>query len=220
MKTIQIIEDDKSLREELSILLKHAGYDVVMVEHFSDVYRQMTETTCDLILLDISLPEENGELLLQKYRRKHDTPVIMLTSRSSEMDEVISLSYGANDYITKPYHPTILLLRIAEILKRKDSPSKINMYQDIQVNLLKGTLSRDRQEEILTKNEMIIFQMLLEHQGEIVQREVLMTALWNNDEFLNDNALSVNVSRLRAKLGSFGLSDAIETRKKLGYLLK
>ena len=136
------------------------------------------------------------------------------------MDEVISLSYGANDYITKPYHPTILLLRIAEILKRKDSSSKIDMYQDIQVNLLKGTLSRDQQEEILTKNEMIIFQMLLEHQGEIVQREVLMTALWNNDEFLNDNALSVNVSRLRAKLGSFGLSDAIETRKKLGYLLK
>lgn len=174
----------------------------------------------DLILLDINLPGENGEVLLQKYRREKDTPVIMLTSRTEDLDEVLSMSYGADDYITKPYNPTILLLRISAVLKRSAKNTQASTYKDIQVSFVSGSIVRNGVEQVLTKNEMIIFQILLDHQGEIVSRDDLMTALWDNDEFLNDNALSVNISRLRGKLSELGIQDAIETRKKQGYLLK
>lgn len=220
MQSILIIEDDKSLREELSILLKDAGYHVERIEDFSDTLSIMIGSNADLILLDISLPEENGESLLKSYRKTKDTPVIMLTSRTTEVDEVLSFSFGANDYITKPYNPTILLLRISTVLRNIESSPKTIHYRDALISVAKGSITKGDKEQVLTKNEMIIFQLLLEHQGEIVTRGALMTALWNNDEYLNDNALSVNVSRLRTKLDDFGYKDVIETRKKLGYILK
>ena len=220
MNKILIVEDDKTLCDELTILLKNAGYDVVSIDDFTDVYTQMTESMADLILLDISLPGENGEVLLQKYRREKETPVIMLTSRTGDMDEVLSMSYGADDYITKPYNPTILLLRISAVLKRSAKTSQTQTYKDIQVSAVKGSLIRGNCEQVLTKNEMIIFQLLLERQGQIVSRDELMTALWDNDEYINDNALSVNISRLRTKLSELGHEDAIETRKKQGYILQ
>ena len=136
------------------------------------------------------------------------------------MDEVVSMSYGADDYITKPYNPTILLLRIAAVLKRSSKNTQTQTYRGVLVSSIKGSLVKDEQEQILTKNEMIIFQYLLDHQDEIVSRDELMTVLWDNDEYINDNALSVNISRLRAKLSDLGLPDAIETRKKQGYILK
>lgn len=220
MQSILIIEDDKSLREELTKLLEDAGYTVECVQDFSNTLNYMMESKADLILLDITLPKDNGEALLHSYRKVKDTPVIMLTSRLNEMDEVLSLSFGANDYITKPYNPTILLLRISAVLRNKDTTSKTAVYKDGEVSFVKGIITRGEQEQNLTKNEMIIFQLLLEHQGEIVTRDALMTALWDNDEYINDNALSVNVSRLRVKLADLGYINAIETRKKLGYILK
>ena len=144
----------------------------------------------------------------------------MLTSRTTEIDEVLSMSYGADDYITKPYNPTILLLRISAVLKRSAKVGAVQKYHDVEVSTVKGSLIRNGSEQILTKNEMIIFQLLLDRQGEIVTRDALMTALWDNDEFVNDNALSVNISRLRGKLAELGLLDAIEARKKQGYVLK
>ncbi|SDA20607.1 DNA-binding response regulator, OmpR family, contains REC and winged-helix (wHTH) domain [Ruminococcus sp. YE71] len=220
MKKIMIIEDESALRDELSIMLRNAGYDTVVVTDFENVSGQMTAANADLILLDINLPNVNGETLLQEFRKGSDTPVIMLTSRTTELDEVLSMSYGADDYITKPYNPTILLLRISAVLKRTAKVSQVQNYHDIEVSTVKGSLSRGGKEQILTKNEMIIFQLLLDRQGEIVTRDDLMTALWDNDEFVNDNALSVNISRLRGKLADMGLPDAIETRKKQGYVLK
>ncbi|MBE5889635.1 MAG: response regulator transcription factor [Lachnospiraceae bacterium] len=220
MNRILIVEDDMTLGEELSILLQNAGYLVERVMDFGDVLSQMISADADLILLDISLPGENGEVLLQKYRKEKDIPIIMLTSRTGDMDEVLSMSYGADDYITKPYNPTILLLRISAVLKRSARKEQTQIYRDIQVSAVKGSLVKEDLEVVLTKNEMIIFQVLLEHQGEIVSRDDLMTTLWDNDEFLNDNALSVNISRLRSKLSDLGIPDAIETRKKQGYLLK
>jgi DNA-binding response OmpR family regulator len=172
-----------------------------------------------LILLDINLPLVNGEVLLQDFRKNMDTPVIMLTSRTSEIDEVLSISFGADDYITKPYNPTILLLRISAILKRCAKSVSNLSYRDICVSPVKGSLIRGNTEQILTKNEMIIFQHLLDKQGKIVTRDELMTVLWDNDEFVNDNTLSVNISRLRTKLAELGLSEVIETRKKQGYIL-
>lgn len=220
MNSILIIEDDPFLCEELSVLLEKSGHSVQSVKDFTNVYAQMISAEADLILLDINLPGENGEILLQKFRKHNDTPVIMLTSRPDDMDEVVSMSYGADDYITKPYNPTILLLHIAAVLKRTAKTGQPQMYKGIRVSSIKGSLVKEGQEQVLTKNEMLIFQLLLEHQGEIVSRDALMTALWDNDEYLNDNALSVNVSRLRAKLLKLGLEDVIETRKKQGYILK
>ncbi len=220
MNKILIVEDDRTMRGELSNLLEKSGYAVEGICDFADAYAQMETSDADLILLDISLPVENGEALLQKYRKVKDTPVIMLTSRTEDMDQVLSMSYGADDYITKPYNPTILLLRISAVLKRTAKNVQTEMYKDIKVSFLKGSLARDGREQVLTKNEMIIFQVLFDRQGEIVSRDDLMTALWDNEEYINDNALSVNISRLRNKLAELGAEDAIETRKKQGYVLK
>ena len=220
MKRIMIIEDEPALRDELSVLLQNAGYEPIAVTDYDNVSEQMKLADADLILLDINLPNVNGETLLQDFRKEHDTPVIMLTSRTTEIDEVLSMSYGADDYITKPYNPTILLLRISAVLKRSAKVGAVQKYHDVEVSTVKGSLIRNGSEQILTKNEMIIFQLLLDRQGEIVTRDALMTALWDNDEFVNDNALSVNISRLRGKLAELGLLDAIETRKKQGYVLK
>lgn len=220
MKRMMIIEDEPALRDELSVLLQNAGYEPIAVTDYDNVSEQMKVADADLILLDINLPNVNGETLLQDFRKEHDTPVIMLTSRTTEIDEVLSMSYGADDYITKPYNPTILLLRISAVLKRSAKVGAVQKYHDVEVSTVKGSLIRNGSEQILTKNEMIIFQLLLDRQGEIVTRDALMTALWDNDEFVNDNALSVNISRLRGKLAELGLLDAIETRKKQGYVLK
>lgn len=220
MKKIMIIEDETTLREELSVLLYNAGYEAIALTDYHDVSEQMKAIECDLILLDINLPNVNGETLLQEFRKVSDRPVIMLTSRTSELDEVLSMSYGADDYITKPYNPTILLLRISAVLKRSGKIGSVQKYHDAEVSAVKGSLSRNGSEQILTKNEIIIFQLLLDRIGEIVTRDELMTALWDNDEFVNDNTLSVNISRLRGKLADLGFPDAIETRKKQGYMLK
>lgn len=220
MNKIYIVEDDRSIRAELTELLKNAGYETESLTDFEHSKEEILSAKADLILLDINIPNLNGELLLKELRKETDTPVIMVTSRISEADEVLSMSYGADDYITKPYNPTILLLRISAILKRTAKANVDQTYRDLQVNAAKGSLSSKDKEIILTKNEMIIFQLLLDRKGEIVTRDELMTALWDNEEFVNDNALTVNISRLRAKLSALGYEDAVETRKKQGYILK
>ncbi|MDE6502160.1 MAG: response regulator transcription factor [Ruminococcus sp.] len=219
MNKIYIVEDDRSIRKELAELLNNSGYETECLVDFSDAENSIINSKPDLILLDINIPFVNGEMLLRNIRQKTDTPVIMVTSRTSETDEVLSMSYGADDYITKPYNPTILLLRISAVLKRVSKDNIKTKYRNLQINLAKGSLSDGRDEIILTKNEMIIFQLLLDRQGQIVSRNDLMTTLWDNEEYINDNALTVNISRLRNKLADFGYENAIETRKKQGYIL-
>ena len=220
MSKIFIVEDDRSIREELAELLRNSGYEAEYLTEFSDSKTRILSAKPDLILMDINIPELNGEQLLKEIRNETDTPVIMVTSRTSETDEVLSMSYGADDYITKPYNPTILLLRISAVLKRSAGTSAVQSYNGLQVNDAKGCLTDGSRELILTKNEMIIFRFMLDRQGSIVTRDELMTALWDNDEFVNDNALTVNISRLRSKLADLGCEDAIETRKKQGYILR
>ena len=220
MKKILIIEDDKTISNELSNLLASSGYSPIILVNFSDPLPEILELSPDLVLLDINIPYTNGEILLQNLRKASNIPVIMLTSRNSEIDEVLSMSYGADDYITKPYNPTILLLRINAIFKRLETNSDTISYKNLTINMQKGLIKDDKNQElILTKNEMIIFNYLLTHQNKIVTRDELMTDLWNNDEYINDNALTVNISRLRSKLKSIGHEDAIETRKGIGYIL-
>jgi len=219
MKKILIIEDDKSISLELKELLLNAGYEADILEDFKNAIEYIINNMPDLILLDINIPYLNGEILLQNIRKKSNVPVIMVTSRSSEIDEVVSITYGADDYITKPYNPTILLLRINAIFKRVSTDKNIFKYKELEINLQKGIIKKGSMEIILTKNEMIIFSFLLSKRGNIVTRDDLMTDLWNNEEYVNDNALTVNISRLRGKLSELGYYDAIETRKGYGYIL-
>ena len=219
MYKIMIIEDDTLISNELKSLLDNSGYKSYILDDYANALEEILHLKPDLILLDINIPYTNGEVLLQNLRKKSNIPVIMVTSKNNLTDEALSISYGADDYITKPYNPNILLLRIGAVLKRSNNNSNILIYKDLTVNLQKGLLKKATKEIILTKNEMIIFSYLLSHQNKIVTRDELMTDLWNNEEFINDNALTVNISRLRAKLKEIGYEDAIETRKGQGYIL-
>ncbi len=219
MKTIMIVEDEKTIRDELKELLETSGYKVIVLSQFDNLLEDVLNSKFDLLLLDINLPNINGEFLLREFRKVSNLPVIMVTSRVKETDEVLSMSYGADDYITKPYNPTILLLRIANIFKRMENNRNSSYYDGIKVYQNKGILEKKDQVLDLTKNEMIIFSLLLRNRGNIVTRDALMTELWNNEEYVNENALTVNISRLRAKLEEFGIHNAIETRKGQGYKL-
>ncbi len=218
-----IIEDDEIIANELSKLLENNNYEVIILKNFKDALREIFEVAPDLILLDINIPFINGEALLQDLRKESNIPVIMVTSINSETDEALSISYGADDYITKPYNPNILLLRIGAVLRRTKTNYNTNgnelTYKELKFDYQKGIIKRDDIEIELTKNEMIIFSYLLNHQNKIVTREELMTTLWDNSEYVNENALTVNISRLRNKLKEIGYEDAIDTRKGLGYIL-
>ena len=219
MKKIMIVEDDEVINDELSELLKNSSYLVESVKKFEKAKEEIFKYNPDLILLDINIPYLNGELLLKEIRKESSVPVIMVTSKSGEIDEALSITYGADDYITKPYNPTILLLRIQNIFKRINQNNNALKYKDIIVDLNKSELKKDDKVLVLTKNEMIIFSYLLNNKEKIVSRDELMTYLWNNEEYINDNALTVNISRLRSKLSSFGYENIIETRKGQGYIL-
>ncbi len=219
MKKIMIVEDEDAICNELSELLENNNYKAIILKDFKNALNEILSSSPNLILLDINIPYINGEILLQDLRKSSNIPVIMVTSNNSETDEALSISYGADDYITKPYNPNILLLRIGAVLKRVNNESNILTYKDLSIIIGKGIIKRDDMEIILTKNEMIIFSYLLNHQNKIVTRDELMTDLWNNEEFINDNALTVNISRLRAKLKNIGYEDAIDTRKVMGYIL-
>lgn len=219
MKKIFIVEDDKSICMELVEILENEGYAASYLTDFEHSKEKILAARADLILMDINIPGINGRNLLKEIRKESDIPVIMVTSRTSEMDEVLSMSYGADDFITKPYNPTILLLRIAAVLKRMEGSQNAASYRGAEVNFSKETIRLGEKEQVLTKNEMIIFQRLLSSKDKIVSRDEIMTDLWDNEEYVNDNALTVNISRLRTKLAELGLPDAIETRKKQGYRL-
>lgn len=219
MKKIMIVEDDEVIKDELSELLKNSSYLVESVKNFEKAKEEIFKYNPDLILLDINIPYLNGELLLKEIRKESSVPVIMVTSKSGEIDEALSITYGADDYITKPYNPTILLLRIQNIFKRMNQNNNALKYKDITVDLNKSELKKDDKVLVLTKNEMIIFSYLLNNKEKIVSRDELMIYLWNNEEYINDNALTVNISRLRSKLSNFGYENIIETRKGQGYIL-
>ena len=217
MKKIMIVEDDKVIAEELYNLLTNSNYEACILNDFTNAKSEILEAEVDLILLDINIPVLNGEILLKEIRKESNVPIIMVTSKSEETDEVLSYSYGADDYIIKPYNPTILLLKIAAIFKRCELNSNIISYKDLSFDIGKGIVKNKNAEVILTKNEIIIFSLLLNHQDRIVSKDEIMTDLWNNDEYINENALTVNISRLRAKLLELGYDNIIETRKGIGY---
>ncbi len=218
MPKIAIVEDDELTRRELATLLETSEYEPILITEFDRVEKSILDAKPDLVLLDINIPYMNGKAVLADLRKTSNVPVIMVTSKNSDVEEALSISYGADDYITKPYNPNILLLRIGAVLKRMDSTQE-SFYGDIRIDLNRGILKNTKNEIVLTKNEMIIFGCLLSHRGHIVTRDELMTALWDNSEYINDNALTVNISRLRTKLATLGAADAIDTKKGIGYIL-
>ncbi|MGX4599445.1 response regulator transcription factor [Faecalimicrobium sp. JNUCC 81] len=216
---ILIIEDDIELREELKILLEDNGYSAIILHSFENVKKDILNINPDLVLLDIKIPHINGQQILKAVRKESDIPIIMLTSKNTEVDEVLSMSYGADDYITKPYSPILLLLRIETLLKRINKNNKNLTYRHVKINLLKSTIESKEQELLLSKNEITIFYFLLMNKGEIVTRDEMMNYLWGNDRFIDDNTLTVNINRLRKKLEEIELSGVIETRREQGYIL-
>ena len=150
-----------------------------------------------------------------------DVPIIIVTSRDSEMDEVMSINLGADDFITKPYNTQILLARISAILRRSSSVSTSNLieYKSVTLNLSKSTVEYEDKEEELSKNEMKILYCLMENKGKIVARDELMDALWQSNEFIDDNTLTVNINRLRRKLDSIGVKEFLHTKRGQGYVV-
>lgn len=221
MKKILILEDEEAIRDELVILLSSSGYSAEGLTSFENSVEDILKAAPDMVLLDINLPHKNGKDILKELRTKSDVPVIMVTSSDAERDELVSIGYGADDYITKPYNPTLLLLRMGNIFKRLGgSSSDTAEYGDVSIDFRRSMIiAKDGSETVLSKNEMLILPFLYNNKGQIVSRDDLMTDLWNNSEYLNDNALTVNISRLRSKLADAGMENAIETRKGQGYIL-
>lgn len=203
MEKILVVEDDADIREELMTLLKSNGYLVV------------SEPPCDLALLDINLPGENGFELCRKLRQHSDTPVIFLTARVSDEDEILGFGVGADDYIRKPYHSSVLLARIARLLKRKGNTAMT--VRELTLNLSDMTVRYHEKTEELTKNETRILVCLMKK--ELCTREELIEDLWSNSLYIDENTLYVNINRLREKLKRMGADGFIRTVRGVGYRL-
>lgn len=217
--TILIVEDEEKLREELKIFLESNGYQVETVKEFQNLDTNIFKINCDLILLDINLPFINGEYLLKEIRKKSNLPIIMITSKNTELDELLSISLGADDFITKPFNPQILLARINRLLTRKNNQSETIKYKNALIDVSKSLIETEDSKENLTRNELKILTYLLENKGTIVSRDDLINYLWDSDEYIDDNTLTVNINRLRTKLASLGLKDVIITKRSQGYII-
>lgn len=203
MEKILVIEDDESIRRELVSLLQANGYEAV------------AEAPCDLALLDINLPDENGFELCRRLRQHSDVPVIFLTARDSAEDEILGFGMGADDYIRKPYHSSVLLARIARLLKHRNS--SVLTAGDLTLDLAQMTVSREGKAQELTKNEARILACLMKKK--LCTREEIVEDLWENSLYIDENTLYVNISRLREKLSSLGAGEYIRTVRGVGYRL-
>ncbi|MCC5426748.1 response regulator transcription factor [Clostridium botulinum] len=222
MKKILIIEDDEVIREELQNFLRKYGYEVNAPVEFNNIIQYVENENANLILLDINLPEFDGYYICREMRKTSDVPIIIVTSRDSEVDELISMNLGADDFVTKPYNTEILLARITNILKRTYGNLKTNNtlnYKDFNLNLSNATVIYKDKSLELTKNEVKILCYLINNRGNIVKRDSLMEYLWKSDYFVDDSTLTVNINRLRKKLQEIGIENPIETRRGLGYIM-
>ncbi len=223
MSKILIIEDDEKLRKELKIFLEKNGYEVVILENFENTIEDALNEKPDLILLDINLPYFDGEYICKEIRKTSDVPIIIVTSRDSEIDELISLNNGADQYVTKPYNIQILLAKISGLLKRSKNvdinQSKLDCGKFI-LNISKSLIEKEDIKIELTKNELKILHFLILNKGKIVSRDEIINYLWDSESFIDDNTLTINMTRLRTKLEEIGLKDIIQTKRGQGYILE
>ena len=223
MAKILIVEDDKKLREELKIFIEKHGYEVIVLEKFDNTIEDILASKSNLVLLDINLPYMDGEYICKEIRLRPLFPIIIVTSRDNELDELLSINNGADQYITKPYNIQILLAKIERLLQRSNT-SQVNQDKidcgEFVLNISKSIIEKDDSSIELTKNELKILHYLVLNKGKIVSRNEIMDYLWDSESFVDDNTLTVNIKRLRTKLEEVGLKDLIETKRGLGYILK
>ena len=222
MPKILIIEDDEILREELKIFLNKNGYKATTLTTFDNTIQDILQTNPDLILLDINLPNTDGEYICKEIRKQSNMPIIIVTSRDNELDELLSINNGADHYITKPFNIQILLAKIGSLLRRtnmQEVNDKIDA-KDFILNTSNNTIEKDGKIIELTKNEYKILKYLVQNRGKIVSREDIMECLWESESFIDDNTLTVNITRLRNKLEELKLKELFETKRGQGYILK
>jgi DNA-binding response OmpR family regulator len=222
MKKIILIEDDEIIREELQNFFIKYGYEVKAPTDFNHIIEYIESENADLILLDINLPVFDGYYICREIRKTSDVPIFMVTSRDSDVDELISMNLGADDFITKPYNTEILLARVTNILRRTSGDFKMNhilIYRDFNLNLSNATVTYQDKSVELTKNEVKILSCLINNRGNIVKRDSLIETLWKSDYFVDDSTLTVNINRLRKRLEEIGIENPIATRRSLGYIM-
>ena len=218
---IYIVEDELTIRSELAKLLESYGYSCSYSDDFPNIVEHILKEAADLILLDINLPFYDGYHVCREIRKQSDTPIIIVTSRNNDMDELMSMNLGADDFITKPYNTQILLARIAAVLKRIDGKNAADTvsHNGLTLFLNKSVVRFQSMDAELTKNEFRILTHLIQNAGKIVSREDLIEELWQSDEFIDDNTLTVNINRLRHKLEEIGAEQYINTKRGQGYMI-
>lgn len=216
---IYIVEDEEAIRMELITLLEKYGYSCESCSVFKNITGQILAVEPELILLDINLPFQDGFTVCREVRKSSDVPIIVLTSRNTDFDELMSLNIGADDFIAKPYNAQVLIARIQKVIKRtyEVQNNSILIHKGLTINLLKATMCCGESEVELTKNELGILRLLVMNKGNVIPREEIINELWQSEEFIDENTLNVNMVRLRKKLTEIGLPRYLETKRGLGY---
>ncbi|MBU8851372.1 DNA-binding response regulator [Priestia megaterium] len=220
---ILIVEDDSKIYELVKEKFEQWSFEVAGVEDFQKVMEVFIAESPELVILDVNLPVYDGFYWCQQIRTVSKTPIVFLSSREHPMDIVMAMNVGADDYIQKPFNLDVLVAKVQALLRRTysygDTISDVIEWNGAVLDLKKGSLHYNDQEVHLTKNEFFILRLLLEERGKIVSREELMRRLWEDEKFVSDNTLSVNITRIRTKLEEIGLNDQIVTKKGQGYLV-
>lgn len=222
MFTIMIIDDNEQLQNEIGNLLTINGYSVLKPKTFDNIPQVVKENNPHLILLDINLPNCDGFQICTEIRSFSKVPIIFITSRNTNIDELMGITLGGDDFITKPYNTQILLARINVLIKRaypNDSNLDVIEYSGLKLNILTSTIEHNGNSEELTKNELKILYYLLINKEKIVSRAEIMEYLWDSSMFVNDNTLTVNITRIRNKIEEIGLKDFIKTKRGQGYMI-
>lgn len=222
MYTIMIIDDNEQLQNEIGNLLVSNGYSIIKPKEFFNIPYLVKENNPSLILLDINLPESDGFKICTEIRSFSKVPIIFITSRDTNIDELMGITLGGDDFITKPYNTQILLARISSLLKRVYSDKGIDdviEHNGIKINILASTVEYNGKFVELTKNELKILHYLVNNKGKIVSRVDIMEYLWDSSMFVNDNTLTVNIGRIRSKIEELGIKDYIKTKRGQGYLV-
>ena len=222
MFKIMIVEDDLTIAGILKDELKKWNYEAFLVEDFSRVMEEFKEQSPQLVLMDISLPSFNGYYWCQEIRKISQVPIIFISSRNENMDIVMAIQMGADDFISKPFDLTVAVAKTQALLRRTYDFNESDNFLNFNRTVLKPGESRlyyDNQEMDLTRTELRILEMLFGNKGEYVTREEIMVQLWEDESFIDDNTLAVNIARLRKKMAKVGLADFILTKKGVGYAL-
>lgn len=223
MYKILIVEDDLIIGNGLRDHMNNWGYEAKCVTDFNNVLSEFASFNPNLVLLDISLPFFNGFHWCTEIRKISKVPIIFISSASDNMNIVLAMTYGGDDFISKPFDLNVLTAKVQALLRRTyDFSTQTNLieHNGVILNISDGTLTYNGEKIELTKNEFKILHMLLENKGKAVTRDDIMTRLWESDSFIDDNTLTVNVTRIRKKLSDVGLKDFIKTKKGIGYMVE